>query len=298
MILSFNYLSRQGLLRKDWSEKTLKYWFYNVYLFMITQLKNRTLIRLSGKDVQPFLQGQFSNDINALDEGVVQINAYCQHQGKIIALVWVMKKSDDFYVSLPSDLADVVTKRLSMFKMMSDVVITDVSDEITQLGLLEGDRQGLSPFKLNAHQSIALVSDVSGINFSSGEVWEQACIANEVPEVFLATSEKFVPQMLNLDIDEVGVSFTKGCYPGQEVVARLHYLGKSKRRMRAFECNEKVEVGDALIVTGSTSTKASGMVVRCVKLDSKSLCLATVELAYEDDEITLNNVQLTRIHND
>ena len=71
---------------------------------MITQLKNRTLIRLSGKDVQPFLQGQFSNDINALDEGVVQINAYCQHQGKIIALVWVMKKSDDFYVSLPSDL--------------------------------------------------------------------------------------------------------------------------------------------------------------------------------------------------
>jgi len=82
------------------------------------------------------------------------------------------------------------------------------------------------------------------------------------------------------------------------VVARLHYLGKSKRRMRAFECNEKVEVGDALIVAGSTSTKASGMVVRCVKLDSKSLCLATVELAYEDDEITLNNVQLTRIHND
>jgi len=265
---------------------------------MITQLKNRTLIRLSGKDVQPFLQGQFSNDINALDEGVVQINAYCQHQGKIIALVWVMKKSEEFYVSLPSDLADVVTKRLSMFKMMSDVTITNVTTEIFQLGVIEGDRQGLSPFKLNAQQSIALVSDVSGINFSSGEVWEQACIANEVPEVFLATSEKFVPQMLNLDIDEVGVSFTKGCYPGQEVVARLHYLGKSKRRLRTFECEGDIVVGDELIATHSTSSKASGMVVRCVKLDSKSLCLATVELAYEDDEITLNNVQLTRIHND
>ena len=265
---------------------------------MITQLNNRALLKLSGSDTQSFLQGQFSNDIDALEEGVVQLNAYCQHQGKIIALVWVMKKSEEFYVSLPSDLADVVTKRLSMFKMMSDVTITNVTTEIFQLGVIEGDRQGLSPFKLNAQQSIALVSDVSGINFSSGEVWEQACIANEVPEVFLVTSEKFVPQMLNLDIDEVGVSFTKGCYPGQEVVARLHYLGKSKRRMRAFECNEKVEVGDALIVAGSTSTKASGMVVRCVKLDSKSLCLATVEVAHEDDEITLNNVQLTRIHND
>ena len=131
---------------------------------MITQLNNRALLKLSGSDTQSFLQGQFSNDIDALEEGVVQLNAYCQHQGKIIALVWVMKKSEEFYVSLPSDLADVVTKRLSMFKMMSDVTITNVTTEIFQLGVIEGDRQGLSPFKLNAHQSIALVSDVSGIN--------------------------------------------------------------------------------------------------------------------------------------
>ena len=265
---------------------------------MITPLTNRVLLKLSGKDVQSFLQGQFSNDINALEEGVVQINAYCQHQGKIIALVWVMKKSDDFYVSLPSDLADVVTRRLNMFKMMADVTITDVTSDIFQLGICKGDRQGLSPFKLNAQQSVALVDDISGINLSNNEVWEQACVDNEVPEVFLETSEKFVPQLLNLDIDEVGVSFTKGCYPGQEVVARLHYLGKSKRRMRAFECEGDIAVADELIAASSTSAKASGIVVRRVKLDSKSLCLATVELAYEDDEITLNNVQLTRIHND
>ena len=265
---------------------------------MITPLTNRVLLKLSGKDVQSFLQGQFSNDINALDEGVVQINAYCQHQGKIIALVWVMKKDEDFYVSFPADLEEVVAKRLNMFKMMSDVTITNVTTEIFQLGICEGDRQGLSPFKLNAQQSVALVDDISGINLSNNEVWEQACVDNEVPEVFLETSEKFVPQLLNLDIDEVGVSFTKGCYPGQEVVARLHYLGKSKRRMRAFECEGDIAVADELIAASSTSAKASGIVVRRVKLDSKSLCLATVELAYEDDEITLNNVQLTRIHND
>ena len=265
---------------------------------MITPLTNRVLLKLSGKDVQSFLQGQFSNDINALEEGVVQINAYCQHQGKIIALVWVMKKDEDFYVSFPADLEEEVAKRLNMFKMMSDVTITNVTTEIFQLGICEGDRQGLSPFKLNAQQSVALVDDISGINLSNNEVWEQACVDNEVPEVFLETSEKFVPQLLNLDIDEVGVSFTKGCYPGQEVVARLHYLGKSKRRMRAFECEGDIAVADELIAASSTSAKASGIVVRRVKLDSKSLCLATVELAYEDDEITLNNVQLTRIHND
>lgn len=262
---------------------------------MVVQLNNRVLLKLSGKDVQSFLQGQFSNDIDALEKDVVQLNAYCQHQGKIIALVWVIKKESDFYVSFPADLEEVVVKRLNMFKMMSDVTITNVTTEIFQLGISVGDRQGLSPFKLNAHQSIALVDDISGINFSNSEIWEQACIENGLPEVYLNTSEQFVPQLLNLDIDEVGVSFTKGCYPGQEVVARLHYLGKSKRRLRTFECEGDIVVGDELIATHSTSAKASGMVVRHVKLETKSLCLATIEIAHEDGEIALNNTRKTKL---
>ena len=268
---------------------------------MICHLTQRTLLKLTGNDVQSFLQGQFSNDINTLEENAVQLNAYCQHQGKIIALVWVMKKEADFYLSFPSDLADVVVKRLTMFKMMSDVVITDVSDEMIQLGLLEGDGQIQSPFKLNDQQSIALVDSVEGIKLVGSSAWEEACIENNLPEVYAQTSEQFVPQLLNLDIGEVGVSFTKGCYPGQEVVARLHYLGKSKRRMRAFECEQDLQVGDKLFALGSSSAKASGVVVRCVKLEYKSLCLATIEVAHEDGEITLNDAQgakLIRIKHD
>jgi folate-binding protein YgfZ len=267
---------------------------------MITQLTNRSLLKLSGGDTQSFLQGQFSNDIDALEGGAVQLNAYCQHQGKIIALLWVIKRDDDFYLSFPSDLAELVTKRLTMFKMMSDVTITDVTNEIIQLGVLEGDRQGLSPFKLNDQQSVALV-DKHEFDLSDESNWDKSCIENGVPEVYLDTSEQFVPQLLNLDINEAGVSFTKGCYPGQEVVARLHYLGKSKRRMRVFTCDADVNIGDELVVAGSKSAKASGIVVRCVKLDSKSLCLATVEVAHEDGKITLNNAEgalLTRIQND
>lgn len=268
---------------------------------MISQLNNRTLLKLTGKDTQSFLQGQFSNDINTLKQGVVQLNAYCQHQGKIIVLIWVMKKNESFYLSFPADLEEVVVKRLNMFKMMSDVTITNVTTEIFQLGVIEGDRQGLSPFELNTKQSVALVDDISEINFSSNEAWEQACIENGVAEVTLDTSEQFVPQLLNLDIDEVGVSFTKGCYPGQEVVARLHYLGKSKRRLRMFECKDDLKVGDKLFSLSSKSAKASGVVVRRVKLDAKSLCLATIEIAHEDDQITLNDAQgaqLIRINHD
>ncbi len=266
---------------------------------MITQLNNRALLRLNGSDTQSFLQGQLSNDIDTLEEGVVQLNAYCQHQGKIIALLWVMKQGEDFYLSFPEDLKAIVVQKLTMFKMMSDVNIKDVSDELIQLGVI--DEKLDSSFTLNDHQSVVLVETLDSMKLANESEWEMVCINNNVPEVILATSEKFVPQLLNLDVDEVGVSFTKGCYPGQEVVARLHYLGKSKRRMRQFKGEVKFRVADELIVSGSKSAKASGIVVRQVKLADKSLCLATVEVAYEDDEIRLNSAdgaQLTRIKND
>jgi folate-binding protein YgfZ len=266
---------------------------------MILQLSNRALLKLSGGDTQTFLQGQLSNDIDGLEEGEVQLNAYCQHQGKIIALLWVMKRDDDFYLSFPSDLAEIITKRLTMFKMMSAVEITDVSNELIQLGVID---EGFdNAFKLNDQQSVALVENVDEVELDNESEWALACIANSVAEVELKTSEKFVPQLLNLDIDEVGVNFTKGCYPGQEVVARLHYLGKSKRRMRQFECEGEVNVGDELLVAGSKSAKASGIVVRRVQLGDKSSFLATVEVAFEDAAITLNNadgIELTRIKND
>jgi len=263
---------------------------------MIVQLNNRVLLKLTGKDVQTFLQGQFSNDIDALEEGVVQVNAYCQHQGKIIALIWMMKQAEDFYLSFPDDLKTIVVQKLTMFKMMSAVEIIDVSDKIIQLGVIDGSFEGA--FRLNEQQSVALVESVDGVELNNESEWALACITNGVAEVELKTSEKFVPQLLNLDIDEVGVSFTKGCYPGQEVVARLHYLGKSKRRMRQFECEGEVDVGDELVVVGSKSAKASGIVVRRVKLGAKSSFLATVEVAYEDDKITLNDadgIELTRV---
>jgi folate-binding protein YgfZ len=266
---------------------------------MILQLNNRALLKLSGGDTQTFLQGQLSNDIDGLEEGEVQLNAYCQHQGKIIALLWVMKRDDDFYLSFPSDLAEIITKRLTMFKMMSAVDIVDMSDELIQLGVVD---EGFdNAFKLNDQQSVALVENVDEVELDNESEWALACIANSVAEVELKTSEKFVPQLLNLDIDEVGVNFTKGCYPGQEVVARLHYLGKSKRRMRQFECDGEVNVGEELLVAGSKSAKASGIVVRRVQLGDKSSFLATVEVAFEDAAITLNNadgIQLTRIKND
>ena len=126
-----------------------------------------------------------------------------------------------------------------------------------------------------------------------------------MPEVFFSTSEKFVPQMLNLDIDEFGVNFSKGCYPGQEVVARLHYLGDTKRRLFTFKSDYEMQVGDILYCASSKAAKlrgdrykGSGIIVNKVKFNSLFYCLGTMDVDLLSDKITLNNAhgpQLTLI---
>ena len=126
--------------------------------------------------------------------------------------------------------------------------------------------------------------------------WIKACIDYQIPEVFLSSSEKFVPQMLNLDLNEVGVNFSKGCYPGQEVVARLYYLGKAKRRLFTFQSVSELKVGDSLYCSSSKAAnargdryKGSGIVVNSVKYNSIFFCLATLDVDLLDNKITLNN---------
>ena len=272
---------------------------------MFTHLNNRALLRVSGSDPETFLQGQLSNDINKLDTLSVQLNAYCQHQGKILALFWVMKFEDSFYLSFSLDLLEVIKPRLQMFVIMSDVYIEDITKEHIQVGSIDESHQ--QAFVINEKLSLIITNkqDINQFNMGLIEDWGMACINSALPEIYLMTSEKLVPQMLNLDIDEIGVNFSKGCYPGQEVVARLHYLGSAKRRLFAFESDSEINIGDPLYCASSKSAKdrgarykGSGMVVFRIKYNSKFYCLATLEVELKDEAVTLNNEQgpeLTRI---
>jgi hypothetical protein len=265
---------------------------------MFVHLKNRALLRVSGADAETFLQGQLSNDISKLDALSVQLNAYCQHQGKILALFWVMRHEDSFLLSFPSDLLEVIKPRLQMFVIMSDVVIEDVTKDYIQVGSIGETHQKA----LTINETLSLIitnkQDINQFNMGPIEDWSMACIDSALPEIFLMTSEKLVPQMLNLDIDEFGVNFSKGCYPGQEVVARLHYLGSAKRRLFAFESSSEVNIGDSLYCPSSKSAKArgaryksSGIVIFRIKYNSHFYCLATLEVELKDAKITLNNEQ-------
>ena len=260
------------------------------------ELKNRALVKISGKDAEEFLQNQLSNDISKLEDLNIQFNAYCQHQGKMTALFWVMRFENSFLLSFPIDLLEKIITRLQMFVIMSEVNIEDVSKRFIQIGLLnEVHSKG---YLINERMSLLIVSKKSDRDeiMTDEDEWMKACIENNIPEVSLKTSEKLVPQMLNLDIDEFGVNFSKGCYPGQEVVARLHYLGEAKRRLFSFTSESEMQVGDNLYCANSKAAKArgerykgSGIVVNKVKYNSIFYCLATLDVDLLSDKITLNN---------
>ena len=268
---------------------------------MLIHLNNRALLKLSGSESEPFLQAQLSNDISKLDNSSIQLNAYCQHQGKILALFWVIRDGDDFLLSFPLDLLDSIKARLQMFVLMSDVSITNVTDQYLQIGVIDESQK--DSFTINEQLSLMLAEpeDLAKFNFTSQEYWDKACIESFLPEINSTTTETFVPQILNLDINEVGVNFSKGCFPGQEVVARLHYLGKAKRRLFAFKSDSPLSIGDTLHCAQSKSAKASGSVVSQVKFGADFYCLAILEVEHKDDKITINNDQgptLIRIHNE
>lgn len=201
-------------------------------------LKRNPKLKVSGKDAQSFLQGQLSNDIDKITDGQWQLNAYCQHQGRIIALMWVGKQGDDFLLDFAVDLYDVVKNRLTMFALNAEIIFDKVE-------------------------------------------WQTESVKEA--QVMLASTEKFIPQDLNLDIDEAGVSFTKGCYPGQEVVARVYYLGKPKKRLYKFESDFEVSPLDK--ITLEDTTKNVGTVLNQVK----SCFFAVLKVANKDQILFINN---------
>jgi len=252
---------------------------------MIVKLSKRSLISVSGPDTEIFLQSQFTNDIKKVGDKI-QINAYCQHQGKIICIVWVFKRGNIYYLSLPSDVSEIFLAKLSLFKLMSKVEIHDVSKSFNQYGLINEKIEGM--YLLNSNLAVLVSENTMQVSASMND-WELLCIKNSLPEIHIQTSEKFIPQELNLDIDEMGVSFTKGCYPGQEVVARMHYLGKPKRRLFQFVSNFQVCIGDNINTDNSNSLKKSGTVIRVVKVNNKYHLLATFEIKNINEQVFLTN---------
>jgi folate-binding protein YgfZ len=226
-------------------------------------LSHYGLISVQGDDAESFLQGQLSNDLKAVDGNHSQLNGYCNPKGRLIATMRIFRHGEGYYLCLPAELIEPVIKRLRMYVMRAQVTLENVSDNFVHIGASGNDiEQELVrvisevPGHVNevTHTDKTVKIKVPGVTASfevftsielaktlwnalnvkaapvGADAWQLGNIQAGIPSIVTQTSEAFVPQMVNLELVD-GVSFKKGCYPGQEIVARMQYLGKLKRRM-------------------------------------------------------------------
>jgi folate-binding protein YgfZ len=221
-------------------------------------------IRVDGPDAATFLQSQLTNDVANLDPSSVQLNGYCTPKGRLLATFQQWREADAIMLQLPAEILTPVMKRLSMFVLRAKAKLVDASAQHRTLALLgPGAAEALRtagievpatpwhsvvademrvirmpPAPIVAERFLLTVAAALadhlmrlGLPQQSSAAWWWSEVAAAIPTVFAATQEKFVPQMINFEVLG-GVSFKKGCYPGQEIVARSQYLGKLKRRMQ------------------------------------------------------------------
>lgn len=276
---------------------------------VICALDHLGCIRASGADAQSFLQGQLSNDIALLGNEHVQLSAYCNPKGRMLAQFLIVPDHQDFLLLLPRAILESTLKRLRMFVMRSQVSLTDVSEEIVCLGLAGTSIAAQLQTQLNLPQSdysliqsdtvlacklpapqtrYLLVTDTNNASTlwqqwstvlypTDQQLWHWLDIQAGLPSIWPQTIEEFVPQMVNLELIN-GVNFKKGCYPGQEIVARMHYLGKPKRRMYhlTLSTDDCPAPGTDVYVAGGDGQSA-GKIVLAAPGQQAVECLAVLQ---------------------
>lgn len=246
----------------------------------LVDLSHYGLLVFSGEDAQTFLQNQLSCDVKLVNERQAQYGSYCTPKGRVLANFILWQCGDEWFMQLPVSLCATIQKRLSMFILRSKVRISNGSNQWIRIGVtgksacepiaafmqiaidanprLEVIHTPQATLVCHAADRIELiVTPEKAPEFwmllrqharpCGADYWDWLTLQAGIPVITPETQEEFIPQMINLDLIG-GVSFKKGCYPGQEIVARTQYLGKLKRRMyRAhIATDDRVSAGDDL----------------------------------------------------
>lgn len=258
-------------------------------------LSDDGIIAARGPDAAVFLHSQLTNDVSNLRDDEARLAGLCTAKGRLLATFLLWKSDDAICLQLPAELREAIRKRLQMFVLRAKVGLTDETDQTALLGLYgDGARRFLaSRFPDFPDRAFAVVRSENGVairltdalgrpryqwitscdnavaswpalesdmQLANPRAWRHLDIRAGIPRVVAATQERFVPQMINFEIVG-GVNFRKGCYPGQEIVARSQYLGKLKRRMYPAHVDAIDVLPGTEVFSSSDPTQPSGMVV-------------------------------------
>ncbi|MDE3009584.1 MAG: folate-binding protein YgfZ [Pseudomonadota bacterium] len=252
-------------------------------------LDDRDLLRVEGSEAETFLQGQLTQDMTRLREARMLLAAHCSPKGRATALFRVWRLDDSFLLDLPAGMGAAARRRLAMYVLRAKATVHDARPDwettgvagsaaaaLLQAGGLAVPREAgalthsaavvcicLGPSRWLVHSARGedggLRARLAACSDPDRSGWLLACLRDGDPEVLPQTIDAFVPQMLNLDTLD-GISFKKGCYTGQEIVARTHFLGRVKRRMRRFGYRgaQPPAPGSQVALCGPVAFPASG----------------------------------------
>ncbi len=285
---------------------------------IITDLSHFGLIKVSGNDAETFLQGQFTNDVRQVTAEQHQLSAWCTSKGRILVNFRLFQHDGAYYLLLPQENLATTLKRLQMYVLRAAVKLEEMSKSLFRIGVAGTDSPTLlteclgftPPIEVNASLTVdeITVLHIPGtqpryIVFSEmpqnlwrcatqiaqpigASAWQLLDLLAGLPQIVSATTEAFVPQMVNYQAIG-GLNFKKGCYTGQEVVARMKYLGTLKRRMYLARINTTVlpQPGDTLYI--NTSEESVGKIVNAAPYpDGGAIVLAVIKIAHaQEDEI-------------
>jgi len=256
-------------------------------------LAKTSTIKVEGDDRVQFLQGQLTQDINLISQNKALYAGFCNPKGRVLAFMLCYLNHDSIHIQIDSSVQEFILQKLKMYILRSKVSLNLVNETFICIGFtgskalhskniqppqnyldiiqsngimimclgINDDRYQLmgETSKVNDFMNLTL-SEYSPMSFDD---WNNLNILDGIPDIYPTTQEAFIPQSLNLDLIE-GINFKKGCYTGQEIVARTHYLGKVKRRMyRAFiKSQVDLNPGDQIL---NKSGEEIGQLVRSAK---------------------------------
>jgi len=275
---------------------------------LLYPLSDYAIMQATGQDTVTFFQGQLTNDMKLVTETQAQLTASCSAKGRMLVNFRLFQQAGAYYLILPKSLLAPTLKKLRMYIMHADVTLEDVSEsvrligfegaELGDLGLALPEQayavtsaEGVSLIRVEQARYLGFSHDIERMQtlwdglaehgqVMADQAWRLSEIRAGVPTIVPQTVESFVPQMANLALLD-GVSFTKGCYTGQEIVARMHYLGKLKKRMyyASMKTTDSPQPGDKIYRAETDQSVGEIVDVQPTGSDDSHELLAVLQIA-------------------
>ena len=261
----------------------------------IVDLSCLSAVEITGADAGTFLHGQFTCDVAALGDGRMQVGAWCNAKGRVMAVFMLLHSEERYLLLLPREQRTAFARRLQMYVLRADVRISDCDDECVLFGVIAGEGYELprpgdlgvpAPWQVatwdgmifarfpdtEAGRRMLVCGELAPMQLLWSRLegkfvpvtsthWQLHDIHTGIPWLTPALSEEFLPQELGLEALD-GLSLAKGCYPGQEIIARVHYRGRPKRTLWHFTVEADAPPAPATpLYTGAEGTRSAGTVI-------------------------------------